>query len=657
MNTDIFDNHRVSKHVININYQKRKNIELFNSLEKEEMLFLSKTQNYVPIYSRFFSLNETNYNSINLNHTWYLYNIKNKDDANNDTKKIFQCRIKNIENDEIKSKNIFIKLAPLLDPFKYLVGKYTNINESKLFNLPDLDSINNNNTNNCHDKLLDTNNSAYVDGLFVFLTSILKNKYKFTHGLEYYGSFLSIKNNFVINVFDDLDYLCNSDFFIKNKNVLFKIDDYEHLIKHEKQKLKSIKIDYTSSAKSMLSFKSINNEIFENLFDDTQKYNNIKNVSGNVSQDITEHIFNIDLDGGDINDIKCVDEINIINTSLKSTSSSSCSSRISYTNSEISETYESNEINNNEFDIEHDSEYTTCKSESDWEDINSNSQHDNDDQDNDDNDDDDEYNEEEINVTISKFPVQLICMENCENTLDDLILNNDLSTNEWLSALMQIIMTLITYQKVFSFTHNDLHTNNIMYNETSKKFIIYYYNKKAYKVPTFGKIFKIIDFGRSIYKFQGKLFCSDSFQTGNDAASQYNTEPYFDGKKPRLEPNFSFDLSRLACSIFDYLVEDLEEIKDMNKIEDPIKKLIIEWCLDDNGINLLYKNNGDERYPDFKLYKMISRHVHNHTPQLQLDRPEFKKFIIENHNDLNREREKKGENFLKIDIDKMPSLV
>jgi hypothetical protein len=247
-------------------------------------------------------------------------------------------------------------------------------------------------------------------------------------------------------------------------------------------------------------------------------------------------------------------------------------------------------------------------------------------------------------------------MEYCENTLDDLILNKELSEGEWFSALMQIIMILITYQKAFSFTHNDLHTNNIMYNTTSKKFITYYYNKKTYKVPTFGKIFKIIDFGRSIYKFEGKLFCSDSFQNGNDAASQYNTEPYFDEKKPRLEPNFSFDLSRLACSIFDYLIEDLEEIKDLTKIVDPVKKLIVEWCLDDKGINLLYKNNGDERYPDFKLYKMIARHVHNHSPQAQLERPEFKQFIIEENSD-NYNGSDKNQNIITIDIDKIPSLM
>jgi hypothetical protein len=543
---NISDNNHISQNDsnsnTNINYQKRKNTELFKTLEKPETLFLSKTQNYIPIYERFFSLNESNYNNINLNHKWYLYNIKNSVETNSETKKIFQCRIKNIENDEIKTKNIFIKLAPLLDPFKYLVGKYNNIIDDKLYNLPNLD-INNQSNNNCHAKLLDANNSAYVDGLFVYISSLLKNNYNFNHGLDYYGSFLSIKNNYMLNVFDDLDYLNNSDFFNKNKNILFKIDEYEHLIKSEKHKLKTIKIDYNSSAKSSLSFKSINNEMFENLFNDTDDNNYEKSLDND--NNIIEYDLNVDLD--------VPVDIDNKSSTLKSNSSSSCSSRLSYTNSETSE---KSEMNNNDFDddCEYNSEYTSYKSESDGQDINSECQeyhdkerdHDEldgdadeytDENDDDDDDDDDELDEEEINVTISKFPVQLICMENCENTLDDLILNDKLTNDQWFSALMQIIMILITYQKVFSFTHNDLHSNNIMYNETSKKFITYHYNKKTYKVPTFGKLFKIIDFGRSIYKFQGKLFCSDSFQNGNDAASQYNTEPYFDEKKtaPRTE--------------------------------------------------------------------------------------------------------------------------
>jgi len=119
--------------------------------------------------------------------------------------------------------------------------------------------------------------------------------------------------------------------------------------------------------------------------------------------------------------------------------------------------------------------------------------------------------------------------------------------------------------------------------------------------------------------------CSDSFGPSGDAASQYNIEPYYNSKKPRLDPNYSFDLCRLACSIFDYLVEDMKDVKDLTKC-DAITRIIVEWCIDDNGINVLYKNNGMDRYPDFKLYKMIARCVHKHTPQAQLARPEFRSF-------------------------------
>ena len=232
-----------------------------------------------------------------------------------------------------------------------------------------------------------------------------------------------------------------------------------------------------------------------------------------------------------------------------------------------------------------------------------------------------------VGATINVFPTNIICLENCERTLDDLIMDDSLVEDEWASIFMQIVMTLLVYQKCFSFTHNDLHTNNVMYNTTDKKYIYYKFNKLYYKVPTFGRVMKIIDFGRSIYKYDKHIFCSDSFQPGSDAATQYNTEPYFVDEKPRLDPNFSFDLCRLGCSIFDYLVEDLDKVDELAK-KSPIVNLINEWCTDDKGQNILYKSNGDERYPDFKLYKMIARGVHKHTPSSQLDRELFSQYVV-----------------------------
>ena len=593
---------------MNINYQKRKNVNLFNKFQSHPNLKLTNIQNYIPIYDRFFALNNTNYNSVNLNHTWYVSDIK---ENNSQEKHIYTAKLKHISNDDDlqMSQKIFIKLAPLLDPFKYLVGKY-NPDDVNLFNLP----LFHENTR-VQPKIADHNNSSYVDGFFSFLTSKLLNEYKFIHGIDYYGSFLAIKNNYHLNVIDDIDYLIKSDFFIKKKGTLFEIEDYSHLLSLdvENEKRKPIQI-FNLSQKSNLSIKSIDHSLFENIFE------NETNTS--------EHL-NLD----DLKD-RSIDLVDITNsaffqinekglsTTLKS--GSSCSSRSSYTNENITSenvSVHSDTSQNNNTEETNDSytEETLSTLE-----------------------------EETLYVTLHKFPVQVICMENCENTLDDYIIHNEISTEEWFSIFMQIIMILITYQKLFSFTHNDLHTNNIMYISTSQPFIYYLYKNKYYKVPTFGKIYKIIDFGRAIYKLNGKTFCSDSFKFGGDAATQYNTEPYFNENKPRLEPNFSFDLCRLACSIFDYMIEDINDVKTLTQ-GDPVIKLIVEWCIDDNGVNVLYKNNGQERYPDFKLYKMIARCVHNHTPQLQLERPEFNKFAIPKNN--------LPKNATAIDIDSFKSMV
>ena len=600
--------------MISINYQKRKNTELFKRFEESNLLYLSKVQNYIPIYNRFFNLNDTNYNNINLNNKWFISNVESSVDDNDN---LFNCRIKNIDTNKVKDKEVFFKMAPLLDPYKYMIGKY-DISNTKLFNLPKLNSSN----EDCNTKIIDSNNSAYVDGMFLFLSSKLRYSHKFIHGVDYYGSFLAIKNDFKINVFDDIDYLNNSDFFNKNKNILFKIDDYEYLFQNENSKLKPIKIGNNISLKSL---KSVDEDIFEDLFENnTMTLDDLKDMS--------------------------IDLIDLTNTTLATEnhvtlkSNSTCSSRSSHTSPDD---LDDNCENCDEPDIFDSGSEKIEKNSNNSDNDNNESADENNEQNEEDNDD--EFEEEIIEVTIPKFPVQVIGMEYCENTFDELILENNLTNDEWYSALMQIIMILITYQKAFNFTHNDLHTNNVMYNHTDKKYIYYCYKKKYYKVPTYGRLFKIIDFGRSIFKFNGKLFCSDSFEAGGDAATQYNTEPYFNEKKPRLEPNPSFDLCRLACSIFDYLIEDFEEMKDLSKIKDPIKRLIFEWCLDDKGINMLYKNNGIERYPEFKLYKMIARCVHNHTPQAQLERPEFDAFSkfngdIKNSEDL-------------IDIDKIQSYI
>ena len=174
---------------------------------------------------------------------------------------------------------------------------------------------------------------------------------------------------------------------------------------------------------------------------------------------------------------------------------------------------------------------------------------------------------EQLLINISSFPIQIIALERCDQTLDSLLTHSTFTDDEWDSLVLQLSMILITYQKVFDLTHNDLHTNNIMYLSVPQEFLYYTFNGKHYKVPTFGRIYKIIDFGRAIYKYQGKLICSDSFHPQGDAATQYNCEPYFNRKKSVILPNHSFDLCRLGCSLFDFIVDELENNEEIEDSE------------------------------------------------------------------------------------------
>ena len=63
-------------------------------------------------------------------------------------------------------------------------------------------------------KVRDPNNQAYVDSFFTYLTSVMLHDYGFIHGVDFYGSYLGMKNNYLMNIADDLDYLDCKNFII-----------------------------------------------------------------------------------------------------------------------------------------------------------------------------------------------------------------------------------------------------------------------------------------------------------------------------------------------------------------------------------------------------------------------------------------------------------
>ena len=498
---------------------------------------------------------------------------------------------------------MFIKSAPLIDPIHYLIGKYVD-DDRKWLNLPQPDST------DCTvmRKLLNRNNTSYIDMFFNFLSSQLLSKHEFIHGIQFYGSFLGIQKKFVFNAYDDIEYLQESDFFLDNAGKLYEIDESMET-ESEDEKQNSSPVNHnTQQKRPKLTIGDGNND--------------------DISIDLTEEIpyDNVEIPFSTGNTSLSENDLEIVYENAKKKNGQNDS--------------DADDSDSDESDNDSDSSSINYSTDEDAVNLDeSREKTSDDDEDDDDDGDDDEENHSDddhsscqdtessgddfLPLYIYDFPVQMIALEKCDGTLDELLEKEDITENELTAALAQVIFTLIAYQKMFSFTHNDLHTNNILFKKTKQKHIVYCLDKQHYKVPTYGRIFKIIDFGRSIYRFENHIFCSDSFAPGGDANGQYNTEPYWNKKKPRLEPNFSFDLCRLGCSLYNFFFDPDEPLP---QTMTPIQTLVHSWCLDDQNMNVLYKRNGEERYPNFKLYKMIARLVHNKTPISQLKLPMFSKY-------------------------------
>ena len=84
-------------------------------------------------------------------------------------------------------------------------------------------------------------------------------------------------------------------------------------------------------------------------------------------------------------------------------------------------------------------------------------------------------------------------------------------------------------------------------------------------------------------------------------------------------------------------------------------KIIQKWCQDDEGDSVLYTETGKDRYPYFKLYKMIARTVHNHIPSKEIENELFTPFRVETAAKTKKEALKgmKKEDIY-IDIDSIP---
>jgi hypothetical protein len=257
----------------------------------------------------------------------------------------------------------------------------------------------------------------------------------------------------------------------------------------------------------------------------------------------------------------------------------------------------------------------------------------------------------DICLEVPNHPVMMILQEAQEGSMDELLDKEELDGHEagspewekrWTAWIFQVVATLTFLQNALSFTHNDLHTNNILWRRTDKPYLYYRLKGRTiWRVPTYGKIFSLIDFGRSIFRIGKHQWISDDYWPNEDAAGQYNYGPFYNKKEPRVEPNPSFDLCRLSVSLLSGLYDEIPPKKKgkgcrimseegswkVYETQSALYNLLWRWTLDDAGRTVYENRHGEERFEGFDLYIHIAQHVHSAIPSEQLHRPLFQGFV------------------------------
>lgn len=457
-------------------------------------------------------------------------------------------------------------------------------------------------------KLHSHNNQAYVDTVCNFVLSRFRELDLTPHCVYFYGATTGINKKYQFNVTNEYDTYRQCKWFwrgMKSHNARLTVTNAD------------------PDLEEIPNFQEIYDEITKCPFDDLDNLDD----SDTESEDELEPIDSENI--SDIESVKSVKSVSFDNIEENVTNNIDifeinkkitrhCSSKKSYSSSDS----DSSEIDSNE----------------------NNS---------DDDDDDDEESigvDMDILLEIPNMPVILIYQEAQDGVMDSLLDEDEIDGHErgsqgwearWIAWLFQIIAALSFLQDAIDFTHNDLHSNNIVWRKTDKKFLYYKSNDgNIWRIPTFGKIFSIIDFGRSIFKLGDHLWVSDDHWPDQEAGDQYNFGPFFNDSKPKNEPNPSFDLCRLAVSLIDGLFDEKppkkkgkgvsimseEESWKVYETNSPLFNLLWCWTVNKDKHTVYEDKDGNEKYEGFDLYIRIAHDVNGAVPKDQICKSVFQQF-------------------------------
>jgi hypothetical protein len=540
---------------------------------------LKNFQTYFPTmtYWEDFDNNDYSKQLFILDSKYQLTRLDKKIERNGEQSDLdFLGYVKKKNSDGAPQKNeIHFKINPILEPTNVMMNEYQLQPTGLMPNI--FDYLTNKKINSPH-------NFSYVETLFAYLASGLVEKGKCPSFPYFYGSYLGIADEFKQDITDEYDSMKKYSWFKTNKDKYFKIEKIS--INDGIPELPEINPEEQEYKDLTLGAEAIDFDSFDISLDTKPKRKRCNSNQSQSSESEQE------------SKIENIDDINI-NDDEKEES-------VAEENESEWETETEEEAESGEEDEEDESGEEEDEDEEEDEEDESGE------------DDDDE--EEDINnidldelsykVKLNNFPVQLIAMEKMSMTLDELLEENKICDQEWLAILFQIIFGLAVAQKHFNFTHNDLHSSNIMLKPTKIPYLYFSIKGNYYRIPTFGKITKIIDFARGVFKVDGKQFFSDVFKPNGDAGGQY-TYPYTSNTKIKHAPNPSFDLSYLAITIAEHFNH-----------QSPITALLEKWTTDKYG------NNLQTNELSFDLYVKIAHNVNSAVPFKQFNDPLFSQFRI-----------------------------
>lgn len=567
--------------------------------EKNNFNVCNFLQRYMPAHDMFtIPESASSHKNVELPSKYFIREWLTKD---SDHDRIWTTIRTQPDSDTAEECRTFVKTIHLLNPIEVLKEKFI-CPEHPL--LPQSDKI----WKSTLLKLHSHNNQAYVDTVANFVLSRFRELDLTPHCVYYYGSTTGISNKYQYNISSEYDTYRQCKWFWKG-------------MRTHKARLTVIRGELDEE--EVNNFDEMYKEITTCPFDENDDKDNDSITEIELEPIISTSDPVVETD--DLESVKSINFDNIEEDTDNSKDIFELNKKAAKAILKVADTKSSNVsdiLSDSESSSDTESDYTESTVEIDV----------------------------DICLEIPNMPVIMIYQEAQDGVLDDLLDEDDIDGHKrgtqswesrWIAWMFQVVAALTFLQKAICFTHNDLHSNNILWRKTDKRFLYYRTNDgTTWRVPTFGKIFSIIDFGRSIFRLGNHLWISDDHWPDQDAGEQYNFGPFFDRSKPKNSPNPSFDLCRLAISLIDGLWDEKPPKKKgrgvgiiseegswkMYETNSQLFNLLWSWTINDAGQTVYEDKDRNEKYEGFELYIRIAHDVHKSIPRDQLHKSIFNQF-------------------------------